>query len=61
MAYRSRLRSSIRRSELSCIVCGCTEDDPCILEGGSLCSWTSPGLCSNPYCLEEIGAEEVED
>lgn len=59
MTHRSRLSQSIARSELECIVCGCTQEDPCILEDGP-CHWHTPGLCSNPACLAEIQAQDME-
>jgi hypothetical protein len=36
---------------MQCKVCGCTEDNPCIMEGG-LCSWVMPGVCS--ACVIEL-------
>ena len=59
MSHRSRLSQA--RSELGCIVCGCTEENPCILtgpEGNAFpCTWISPGLCSNPECGAAFEAE----
>jgi hypothetical protein len=57
MAHQSRLRQAIARAALHCIICGCTEDKPCILEGGAPCGWASPGLCDNPRCIYEASAE----
>lgn len=54
MAHRSRLSQA--RSELSCIICGCTEDNSCITADGP-CRWVYPGLCSNPECLAKFEAE----
>jgi hypothetical protein len=56
MAHRSRLSQAIARQQLSCIICGCTEDRACITENGP-CHWVSPGLCSNPECLQKFEAE----
>jgi hypothetical protein len=33
-----------------CRVCGCTEDDACLVDGEP-CSWVEPGLCSG--CIGE--------
>lgn len=40
-------------STLSCLYCGCTEDDACVTPAGP-CSWitTEPPVCSNPSCIE---------
>ena len=57
MSHLSRLTQSLCRQQLDCIICGCTQDDPCILPDGSACSWTSPGLCSNPECIEAMAEE----
>jgi hypothetical protein len=54
------LERHLQQSALSCIVCGCTENDPCLLEGPdgvAPCGWIKPGLCSNPECIEAFEAE----
>jgi len=58
MAHKSRLSQAIARQQLCCIICGCTEDKPCILEGGVPCGWASPGLCDNPNCIAEAWGVE---
>lgn len=54
----------LQQTGLSCIVCGCTEDNACIIPGTGPCRWVTPGLCSNPECVEvfeletaQVGAE----
>jgi hypothetical protein len=57
-----------------CIVCGCTDDRPCIYQdientaGGPVtvevpCYWIGVDLCSNPACLQSVtvslGGENV--
>lgn len=44
--------------EISCIVCGCTENNACNL-GGYPCSWVAPGLCSNPQCVAAFEAGQI--
>jgi hypothetical protein len=53
MPHRSRLSREIARANLHCVICKCTENNACILEGGKPCSWVSPGLCSNPACIAQ--------
>lgn len=59
MAHVSRLSQAMARQALHCIVCNCTEENPCILEGNETCSWASPGLCSNPNCIAQAWADEA--
>lgn len=63
MSHRSRLSLATARNELACIICGCTQENPCrlIIEGAdgedgeiTTCEWISPGLCSNPECGKEF-------
>lgn len=61
MAHVSRLGQALARQELHCIICGCSEDDGCVLENNQPCSWVSPGLCSNPACIAEFNGEPIED
>jgi hypothetical protein len=54
------LERHLQQSALSCIVCGCTENNACIVEGPDgpqPCGWIKPGLCSNPDCVEAFEAE----
>lgn len=45
-----------------CFICGCTENDPCIIPGPMRrlipCSWANEErtLCNNPECLAEAFA-----
>lgn len=41
-------------AEVSCRVCGCTNDNACADEDGNGCSWAEPDLCS-----ECVGKEDV--
>jgi hypothetical protein len=56
MSHLSRLSLS-RPSQLSCYICHCSEDRPCILENGEPCSWVTPGLCSNPDCMSALDVD----
>lgn len=47
---------------MKCWVCGCTEDNACIIDdptnqdGRTTCSWAAENLCSNPECVDRDAA-----
>jgi hypothetical protein len=52
-----------------CRFCGCTNDDPCLVElppvEGTFsnvmpCAWLIPGVCSAPACVEKAYLEARE-
>lgn len=51
-------RHLAQSEELNCIVCGCTENNACMLADGP-CSWVVPGLCSNPGCVEAFESGQI--
>lgn len=50
--------------ESTCRICGCTETTPCVFEDHRgepfACHWVEEDLCSNPDCVAQVIAQEVE-
>lgn len=47
--------SQVVATEGTCFVCGCTEDDPCIVPNGGACSWASPDKTVCSACVLWFG------
>lgn len=45
-----------------CRVCGCTELNPCVMEGGLTCVWVDAEhtLCDNLQCIAVVPIGELE-
>lgn len=41
-----------------CWGCGCTDLDACVGEGGEVCGWAEPGLCT--FCARRLEVVNVE-
>ena len=43
-------------SDLTCRICGCTEDDACVIDGEP-CGWVERDLCSG--CVDAADAQDA--